>query len=115
LQRNFDVALPERVGRLRAYGPAEHAIALSALFAMMVAPAGYLGYSTRQRRWWLAMALIVLGCLATVSRTGVLMLVVEAVVFLILRPQQTKKLWPALVPLLIAVHLALPGTLGTLK
>lgn len=115
LRRNLTTDLPARVGRLRAYGPAEHPIALSAALAMMVPFAGYLAYTERKSRWWVAMAVILLGCLATVSRTGVVMLLVEVVVLLIVRPRQMKRLWPALVPLLVAVHLALPGTLGTLK
>ena len=104
-----------RIGRFRAVGPAEHPIALSAALAMLVPLAGYFAYTLRRKRWWLAMGLIVLGCLATVSRTGVLMLGSEALVFAILRPQQMKRAWPALLPLLVVVHVALPGTLGTLK
>jgi hypothetical protein len=115
LRRNYDTALPPRIGRLRAYGPAEHAIALSAALAMMAPLAGYLAYVQRRNRWWVAMGVILLGCLATVSRTGVVMLGVEAFILVVLRPRQMKKLWPALLPLLVAVHIALPGTLGTLK
>ena len=37
------------------------------------------------------------------------------VVFVCLRPRETIRLWPALIPLLLAVHLVLPGTLGALK
>jgi hypothetical protein len=115
LKRDFSVDLPARSGRLRAYASAEHPIALSALLAMMVPLAGFLAYTRRSKLWWAVLALIVLGCLSTVSRTGALMLVVEAVVFAVLRPRQAKRLWPALLPLLVAVHFALPGTLGSLR
>ena len=35
--------------------------------------------------------------------------------FLWLRPKETRRLWPALVPALIVIHVALPGTLGAIK
>ena len=43
------------------------------------------------------------------------MLVTIAVTFVCLRPREMKRLWPALIPALALVHIALPGTLGTLK
>ncbi len=115
LKRDYTVDLPLRNGRFRAYGPAEHAIALSAALAMLVPFAAYFGYTLRKRIWWLAAAMIAVGCLSTVSRTGVVMLLIEALVFVILRPRQAVRLWPALIPFLLAVHFAIPGTLGTLK
>jgi O-antigen ligase len=61
-------------------------------------------------------ALILLGgCFATVSRTGIVMLLVIAIVFFWLRPREMKRLWPALLPALVAIHFVLPGTLGALK
>ena len=42
--------------------------------------------------------LLVAGCSATVSRTGVVMLVVVALVFLWLRPREIRRLWPASSP-----------------
>jgi hypothetical protein len=44
-----------------------------------------------------------------------MMLVVEAIVFLRLRPVETRRLWPLLLPLVVAVHLAVPGAVGALK
>jgi O-antigen ligase len=49
------------------------------------------------------------------SRTGVLMLIAVVFVYLWLRPKETRRLWPLLLPCLLAIHLVLPGTLGTLK
>jgi O-antigen ligase len=43
------------------------------------------------------------------------MLIVIAVVFLWLRPRETKRLWPLVLPALVLVHFALPGTIGGLK
>jgi len=43
------------------------------------------------------------------------MLLVVGLVFLWLRPGATKRLWPFLLPALIVVHFALPGTIGGLK
>ena len=59
--------------------------------------------------------ILALGAISTVSRTAIVMLVVEAIIFLRLRPVETKRLWPLLIPLLVGVHLAVPGTVGTLK
>jgi O-antigen ligase len=43
------------------------------------------------------------------------MLVAVAAVFLWLRPRQTRRLWPLVIPLVLAVHFVIPGTLGTFK
>ena len=75
----------------------------------------YRAYLRKQVRWWAVCAVLVLGALATVSRTAVVMLGVVVLVFLLLRPVQVKRLWPLLLPLLAVVHIALPGTLGTFK
>lgn len=102
-------------GRLRVYASAENPIALGAVFVMLLPLAVYLARTTRQRRWWIAAALVTLGTLATVSRTAVVMLVVAAVVMLRLCTTNVKRLWPAIIPVLLAAHFALPGTLGSLK
>jgi polysaccharide biosynthesis protein PslJ len=99
----------------RVYASAQHPIALGALLIVLLPPAIYLIKRTGQRRWWLAGALLGFGSLATMSRTSVLMLTAVALVYLWLRPAETRKLWPWLVPALAAIHLVLPGTLGTLK
>jgi hypothetical protein len=67
------------------------------------------------RRWWFAAVLLVLGALASGSRTAIVMLGVVGIVFLRLKPDETKKLWPALVPAVVVIHFAMPGTIGTLK
>ncbi len=106
----------ERGGRLRVYASAEHSIALSAAFVMLLPLAIYLVRSTRRGRWWIAAVLLLLGNFATVSRTGVIMLIVLALVYLWLRPAETKRvLVLALVPTLLALHVALPGTIGGLR
>jgi O-antigen ligase len=102
-------------GHLRVYASAEHPIALGAVFVMILPFGFYLAQKTKQFRWWIYMALLLLGAFATVSRTAVVMLVVTAVVFVRHRPREMKKLWPALLPLLVVVHIALPGTIGSLK
>jgi polysaccharide biosynthesis protein PslJ len=113
LNPEFEPALV-RGARLRAFGPAEHPIALGALLVILIPLAVYLTFRVH-RRWLWALGLLTLGTLATLSRTGVLMLVVVAVVFLVLRPRQTKRLWPLVVPLIVATHFVMPGTLGTIK
>jgi len=106
----------ERGGtRLRVYGSAEHPIALGAVFVLLIPLAIYLARRTERRRWWAASLVLSLGAFATVSRTAVIMLAVVVLVFLRLRPRATKRFWPLIVPALAAVHLAMPGTLGSLR
>ena len=101
--------------KLRVFGSAQHPIALSAAFVML-APLGlYLARRYGQRRWWLCVTLLVAGCASTVSRTGIMMFVIVAGVFLWLRPKETRKMWPVLIPALIVIKLVLPGTLGAIK
>ena len=107
--------VPDRGGRLRAYASAQHPIALSALMAMLVPIGVYLTRRTGKRVWLLALIIIFVGIAATTSRTGILMLGVVGLMFLWLRPVETKRMWPALIPALVAVQLVIPGTLGSLK
>ena len=112
-----DVGGFQRVGTgtLRVFGSAQHPIALSAALVMLAPLAIYLARRHGQRRW-LACALVIgVACASTVSRTGVVMFLIIAVVFLCLRPKETLRLWPALVAALIVTHFALPGTLGAIK
>jgi hypothetical protein len=100
---------------LRSVGSAQHPIALGAALVMLIPAAVYLVHRSRQRRWWLAAGLLGIGALATVSRTSIVMLLVVGLVFFWLRPSEVKRLWPAVLPALLVVHFALPGTLGTVK
>jgi len=101
--------------KLRVFGSAQHPIALSAAFVLLSPLGLYLARRYRQRRWWLCVTLLVAGCASTVSRTGIMMFVVVVLVFLWLRPKDTRRLWPALIPALIVIKLVLPGTLGAIK
>jgi O-antigen ligase len=75
----------------------------------------YLAKRTGRKLWAAAAVLIVLGALATVSRTAIVMLVVMAFSYWRFRRNDLKRLWPLVIPFVLAVHLALPGTLGTLR
>ncbi len=107
--------LGDRGGRLRVFASAQHAIALGALFATLLPLAIYRARSRGLWQWWIAAMLLVLGALATSSRTAVVMLGVEGLVFLLLRPVEMKRLWPALIPALLVIHFAIPGALGTVR
>jgi len=104
-----------RGGRVRVYGPAQSPIAYGALFAMLLPFSIYLVKRTGRKIWIAAMLVILLGALTTVSRTAVIMMLVMAIVYWRFRPQELKRLWPLLLPLVLAVHVALPGTIGSLK
>jgi hypothetical protein len=102
-------------GNLRVYGPSQQPIALGAALVVILPFAVYFAKGSGRRWWWLVAVLLLLGAFASGSRTAMVMLAVEGIVFLCLKPAETMKLWPALIPALAAVHVALPGTIGSLK
>lgn len=104
-----------RGARLRVYGSAQHAIPLGAALVMLMPLAMYLFQRTQRRVYLLVGATTLVAALATVSRTAFVMLMVIVLVYLLLRPAQTRRLWPLAPVLLVAVHFVLPGTLGALK
>ena len=104
-----------RGGRLRVFASSQHPIALGAMFVMLIPLAVYLARRSSRQLWWIAALVLALGAFTTVSRTPVVMLAVVAIMFTWLRPGHMRRLWPLVVPALLAVHFALPGTLGSLK
>ncbi len=104
-----------RGGQLRVFASAQHPIALGALLLMVIPFAVYLALRTRSWRWWVAVVVLGVGMMATVSRTAILMAIVMILVYLWLRPRETLGFWPAVIPMLLIVHIALPNTLGILK
>jgi hypothetical protein len=102
-----------RGGRLRVVGSAQHPIALGAVLVMVLPFVVYLVRSTRHSRWWAAAFVILLGALATSSRTAITMLAMIGLVYLITRSREVKRLWPALIPMLAVIHFAIPGAIGT--
>jgi hypothetical protein len=115
LQQHSDGYLVPRGARLRSLASAQHPIALGAMLAMLLPFIPYLATRGNRMLWLGGGSLLALATVATVSRTAILMLVVEGLVFLWLRPRETKRLWPLLIPILALTHLAVPGTVGTLK
>ncbi len=107
--------VPDRGGGARAYASGQHPIALGAALVMLIPIGVYLYRRSGRHWWWLAIGLLALGALATRSRTGIVMLVIELVVFLVLKRRETVRLLPYLVPVILAAHVAVPGTLGSLK
>lgn len=104
-----------RGARLRVYASAQHPIALSCALTMLVPLAVYLAMRTGHRRWWAASVFLVLGGLAAVARTDLTMILAVVIVYVWLRPRQMKRLWPALIPMVLVVHVALPGAIGTFR
>jgi polysaccharide biosynthesis protein PslJ len=102
-------------GKLRVFGSAQHPIALSAALVMLIPVALYLARRYRQRRWIVSALVLVAASAATVSRTGMVMLAIVAIVFLWLRPRESRRMWPALLLAPVVIHFALPGTLGAIK
>ena len=114
LTAGLNAAYLDRAGAQRAYASAAHPIELSAVLVMLIPLGAYLRKVTGNRRWTFCVLLLVLGMLATLSRTGIVMIVVEGMVFFWLRPIETKRLVPMMIPAFLAVSIALPHTLGSL-
>jgi polysaccharide biosynthesis protein PslJ len=114
---NFEklAATANRGARLRVFASAQHPIALGAALTMLIPLAIYLARSSGQKRWWISGGLLTMGALATVSRTAVLMMVTMIAIFIWLRPVEMRRLWPLIIPGLLLIHFAIPGTLGTLR
>jgi polysaccharide biosynthesis protein PslJ len=103
-----------RGGRLRVFASAQHPIGLGELLVLLIPMGIYLAAVTRRKRWLIAAGLLGLAALGTVSRTAIVSLGVIALVYLLLRPRDTLRFWPLILPGLLAVHLALPGVLGAM-
>jgi polysaccharide biosynthesis protein PslJ len=103
-----------RGGNLRAVGPAQQPIALGAMLVMILPIAVYFT-RTRGRRWIIASLFLFAGALATGSRTALTMIFAEFVLFLIVKPRETRRLFPLLVPAIVVVHVLAPGALGGLR
>jgi polysaccharide biosynthesis protein PslJ len=103
-----------RAGQTRTFGSAQHPIAFGAALAMLAPLALYLAYRRRRVHWWIALGLISIGSITSISRTSVIMLVTSTLLILFLR-RESRRLLPLVVPLAIAAQIAVPGTFGTYK
>jgi hypothetical protein len=99
----------------RARASAQHPIALSAALVMLLPLALYLYQRHRRRIWLLSAGLLTLGALSTGSRTAMIMLMAVLVSFLCIRFRDTVRLLPFLLPMLVVIQVAMPGTLGTMR
>jgi O-antigen ligase/polysaccharide polymerase Wzy-like membrane protein len=100
---------------VRARGSAQHPIALSAALVMLIPLAFYLFQRTRWKVWLGCGAVLTLGALSTGSRTGTTMLIALIASFLCVRPRDSVRLLPWLLPMVIVIQGVMPGTLGTMK
>jgi hypothetical protein len=100
---------------VRAYASAQHAIPLGALLVMMMPLAFYLYQRTTRKIWLAAAFVLVMGALATTSRTAVVMLIVIGLVFFWLKRAEMVRLLPLLPVALVLIQVAMPGTLGTFR
>ena len=103
-----------RGGDLRAIGPAQQPIALGAMLVMILPISVYLTRA-RGRHWIVATAFLIVGGLATGSRTVISMILAAFLLFLIVKPRETRRLLPLFVPAIVVVHVLAPGALGGLK
>ncbi len=102
-----------RNGVARAFGSADHPIALGCLFGMTV-PIGFALARSRSAAWWAPTAVILVGILSTGSRTPVVAVVVGVVVLLWLRPRDIAAVLPLAVALFIALGIVSPKTITSM-
>jgi hypothetical membrane protein len=118
LRKVSDAGFKLREGRLRVRSSSQHPIALAIALFMMPPLAIYLSRRAatklRARLWLLCIVPIVIGAVATIARTGFVVLVVSLIVGLVLRPQAMRRYWWALIPIIAVVHVASPGSIGHL-
>lgn len=98
----------------RATGSAEHPIALGAMFAILAPPALYLALR-HGRLWWATPIVLVMGSLATVSRTAVVMVAIASIAVLAQRFKEALRFAPLILPIVVLVHFAVPGALGSIR
>jgi hypothetical protein len=96
-----------RAGAVRAQSSSEHPIALGAALVMLLPLALYV--ASRRRRWLFTPAVMLLGVLASVSRTPIVMLAVVTLVFLVARPRQTVQIAPYVAGIFLAVAMLVPS------
>jgi hypothetical protein len=106
--------LNTRFGLVRATASADHPIALGVLFAMAF-PLGLALAKSRSAVWWAPTSLILIGILASGSRTPFVALTVAGVTLLLLRPHDIRPLLPLAIPMLIVIKIVAPGSVATLK
>jgi hypothetical protein len=100
-----------RNGHFRAIASAGHPIELANDMAMITPLALYLAIR-KNSAWWAAVPLLLIANLCTGSRTGIIGLIAVLAVFIRLRPRQTLRCWPALIPMLAVLQLAMPGAIS---
>jgi len=104
-----------RAGLNRAYASAQHPIAFGAALALVLPIAAAFAFLRRSAIWVGCVALILMGSLASVSRTSFVMVGVAAATLAILRPRAARQALPFVLPLLVAIQIALPGTFSTVR
>ena len=118
LQDTGERATEVRNGALRAEASAQHPIALGVALSLCLPLSLALMLRVRdttRRILFSGCALIlVIGMVATISRTAFLALAVMLLVGLMTERRRLTRLWPLAIVLLIAAHTVLPGGLGRL-
>jgi O-antigen ligase len=113
-QETFGEAVHRGSG-VRALASAEHPIALAAMLVLIIPLAVYLYRRSGRAIWLVCATLLTLGAFSTGSRTAAVMLMSTLVVFFWLKRAEMVRLAPLLLPLLVVIQVAMPGTLGTFR
>ena len=104
----------DRAGLIRAVGSSAHPIELGVVLALAL-PLGLALVFGSGRRWWIPTTVLAIGVMSAVSRTPILVLFAAGLVLVWLQPRDVKRLLPLVIPLVIVIKLAVPGSIATLK
>ena len=115
LHQSYGPVLTPDARGARVLGSSQHPIAMGVALVMLVPLAVYRAFTTGGRLAWVAAAAMVMGAMGTISRTAIIALGAVAITMIVLKPRQMKRMWPAILPGLVVVHVAMPGTLGTIQ
>lgn len=103
-------------GHLRVRASAQHPIALGAALAVSAPLVLYVASraATKAKRyfWFAATGVIVMGAVATESRTVILALIVMLLTALRIRGRRLLRYWPVLLVLVAVTHVAAPGVVS---
>ena len=104
----------DRLGVARAFASSAHPIELGVVLAMAL-PLGLALTFGSGRRWAIPTVALAVGVMAAASRTPILALLAAGLVLLWLQPRDLKRLIPLLIPLIVVVKIAAPGSMAALK
>jgi hypothetical protein len=117
VSRPAELGAVDSIGRKSIIGPTVHPLGIAMMMAIALpfALMGYLNAEDKRKRWGYAcmVALFLAAAVATQRKTSFVAPGIGLLVFLCYRPRAVYKLAPVAAILLVIVHIAAPGALGS--